>query len=134
MRHDFGGHAGPVAVRCRIGDAQESEIALLDTACSYTVIGDDAARHFLKRAESAELPQVSLHTRLGTISGPLDRLSIVLPVTEGRDLVVDATALLAADWTGPVVLGFHGFLERIRFGLDPGSAARPPVLYLGPSG
>jgi hypothetical protein len=33
---------------------------------------------------------------------------------------VDATWFIASDWPGPMVIGWRGCLERMRFALDPG--------------
>ena len=38
---------------------------------------------------------------------------------EGRDLALEATFFVPADWRGSVVLGWRGCLERFRFGVDP---------------
>jgi hypothetical protein len=34
-------------------------------------------------------------------------------------LLIDGTFLFGEEWRGPTVLGFHGFLERIRLAIEP---------------
>lgn len=72
-----------------------------------------------------------MSTRLGTIHGQLHRLHITLVASEGDDLEIDATLVVAPDWMGPIVLGYRGFLERLRLGLDPGTADDDQWLSFG---
>ncbi|MDY7232385.1 hypothetical protein [Hyalangium rubrum] len=64
-----------------------------------------------------------MSSRLGTIKGTLHRLSIRLLADQGSDVLVDGTCLVLPDWEGPTILGVHGFLERIRFALEPPTSA-----------
>jgi hypothetical protein len=52
----------------------------------------------------------------------------------GTDIKVESTVLVTGDWSGPTVLGFHGFLEKLRFALDPGVAEGEEIIYFGPAG
>ena len=52
-------------------------------------------------------------------AGRLIRLPLHIGALEGRDLALEATFFVSADWRGPVVLGWTGCLERFRFGVDP---------------
>lgn len=121
----------PIAVRCRVGGVPDEDLALLDTGAQWSVLGGELA----KRARpplGAPRESLSLHTRLGIIHGELVRIPITLVADEGKDLVVDATVLLAEDWSGPpVVLGYRGLLERVRFGIDPGPSGDDPWWFFG---
>ena len=59
-----------------------------------------------------------LSTRFGTLAGRLERVSLTFDASEGRSLTIQATCLLSADWPGPMVIGWKGCLERMRFGFD----------------
>lgn len=61
-----------------------------------------------------------LSTRLGRIRGVLHEMDVVIVAERGDSISVSARVLVAPGWTGPVVLGYQGFLERLRFALDPG--------------
>ena len=45
---------------------------------------------------------------------------MVLVAERGESISLSARVLIAPAWTGPVVLGYQGLLERVRFALDPG--------------
>jgi hypothetical protein len=42
---------------------------------------------------------------------------------EGSPLAVEATWFVADGWPGPIVIGWKGCLERMRFALDPSADA-----------
>jgi hypothetical protein len=44
----------------------------------------------------------------------------------GYDLQVDSTVAVLPEWPGPVMLGYRGFLERIRLAIDPGGSPHEP--------
>lgn len=73
-------------------------------------------------------------TRLGSMPGRLQRVLVTLIADEGANAEVDATVFVAPAWTGPVVLGYRGFLERLRFGLDPGKEEHDQWLAFGVAG
>jgi len=60
-----------------------------------------------------------MSTRFGLIRGTLHRGPIRLHADEGEPLDVDATVFISPDWQGPNFLGYEGFLQRIRFAVDP---------------
>ena len=57
------------------------------------------------------------------LEGSIIRLNMTLPADEGEDLTVDATAFIpdVEEYWGdfPCFIGQLGFLERIRYALDP---------------
>jgi hypothetical protein len=120
----------PVAVRCRFG-SQPEELAMLDTGARWTLIGPDLIE--LLGDELGEgLEAVTMSTRLGRFQGTLHRLPIRLLADEGTDITVDATCLALKMWPGPNILGFTGFLERLRFALDPAGMHTAARLHFGP--
>jgi hypothetical protein len=111
-----------VAARCRLGGLEVDDLALIDTAAHWSVIGGELADLVLDNAHDAHPDVISMSTRHGRIQGRLHRLAITLVADDGNDLVVSGTVLIAPEWPGPPVLGYRGFLERIRIALDPGVA------------
>jgi hypothetical protein len=106
-----------VAARCRLGTLKTE--ALLDTGAEWSIFGGELAEDLEQEADE-ESRDIVMDTRLGCVDSRLYRLDVALLADEGDDLVISASVLLAPSWEGPPVLGYRGFLERIRFGLDPG--------------
>lgn len=130
IQHDRGDSDLIVCVRCRLGSLPETEFALLDTGAFWSVIGGDLYEQVEAHVEVG-LDEIQINTRLGTFGGHLSRLRTTLVADHGDDLEISATVLLVPDWPGPVVIGFRGLLERVRFALDPGPCE---WFYFGPSG
>lgn len=64
-------------------------------------------------------PTVTLATVAGRKVGSLERIPITLLAQEGNTLRVDATVFVCNDWNRENFLGYSGFLQRIRFAVDP---------------
>ncbi len=69
-----------------------------------------------------------MSTRMGPVRGRLERTQIELVADEGDGLSIDATVFVSPDWSGDNFIGYSGFLERIRFGVDPSDN----YFYFGP--
>lgn len=108
------------AVECRLAGQTERNFALLDTGAHWSLVGGELASR-LGESVGTDGPRISVSTRLGTHTGTLERLTVTLLALPGQgvDVDIDATVLLAPSWTGPIVLGTRGLLERVRFELDP---------------
>jgi hypothetical protein len=106
-------------------------VALLDTGAMWSVIDGDTADLLKDDLEDLESP-VRLNTRHGSHTGTLQRLEVELLADPGAgsDLSVETTVLVIPEWPGPVVLGFQGMLEHVRFALDPDDER--PTFYFGP--
>jgi len=107
----------PVAVRCRVGDIPGEDVALLDTASTWCVLPPNFAPdlEYEPPVESA----MRLDTRFGLMVGELIRLPVTFVPDEGEPTTVEATWFLSADWPGPLVIGWKGCLERMRFACEP---------------
>lgn len=106
-----------VAIACFVEDMSQRAYALLDTASPWCILPPPlAARLGFDLGDSEET--TSLSTRLGTMVGRLHRVSLTFDASEGLPLTIQATCFLSADWPGPMVIGWKGCLERIRFGFD----------------
>jgi len=108
-----------VAVKCRIGNLKDTYFSLLDTGAEWSVIGGEISE--ILECGSPIAP-VTMSTRHGRLSGHLHRINISLLADPGcgLDLNVESTVAILSEWSGPIVLGYRGFLERLRFALDPG--------------
>lgn len=106
-----------VAVLCQLSATRGDETALLDTASQWCVLPPDIAADLGISTESDG--NTRLHTRFGTLSGELIRFPVRFPADEGKPAEVEATWFLSPDWPGPLVIGWTGCLERMRFAFDP---------------
>lgn len=122
-----------VGVKCRLGGQEYIEVALFDTGAVWTLIGGDTAE-ILEDEFYDEGESISIYTRLGIMQTTLWRLPVHLVADQGcgTDITIESTIAVAPDWTGPVVLGYRGFLERIRFALEPcRSSESKNYIYFG---
>jgi len=46
-------------------------------------------------------------------------------------ITVESSVFVSKELEGPIILGYRGFLERIRFALDPGAVPGEQVFYFG---
>jgi hypothetical protein len=106
-----------VAVLCRVGERADKETALIDTASQWCLLPPAIALElgYTLNPEG----ETHLHTRFGRLSGELIRLSVLFAADEGEPAEVEATWFLSPDWPGPIVIGWSGCLERMRFAFDP---------------
>jgi hypothetical protein len=128
------GHRYLVGVRCRLGAQENEEIAQLDTAAQWSVVGGEIADELAADLGDIVQEHIQMSTRLGLLNGSLRKLRIELlaDAEHGVNVEVDATVAVLPDWNGPVMLGFNGFLERLRIGIDPGADAQAvPLIFFG---
>jgi hypothetical protein len=96
--------------------------AVVDTGAPYPIISPRVAR----QAGLYNLPpleRITLFVRGMRLEGSVIRLNMKLVADRGEDLDVDATAFIpdVEEFWGdfPSFIGQIGFLERIRFAIDP---------------
>jgi hypothetical protein len=132
MSYQIGFWNLPVAVKCRVGSLEATDLALLDTGAEWSVIGGEVAE-ILKDEIGLPTESFSISTRLGKISGSLHRIPISLLAEQnsGDDLTVESSVFVSDEWNRPIILGYRGFLERIRFALDPGVVPDEQTFYFG---
>jgi hypothetical protein len=116
--HPVGAFTLLVALPCVIGDWPDREMALLDTAAEWCVLPPTLAEGLGLPLLTSDPPTV-LDTRFGRLMGRLERIPVRFIPQRGEFLTVEATWFVSPDWPGPVVLGWKGCLERIRFATDP---------------
>lgn len=108
-----------IFVKVLPGDALVPLLAQLDTGAAWSVIDGEIseALGFLELAG----PTIRLSARSGTIRGKLIRAPLTLVADEGESFEVEATLFVSRDWAYGNFLGYSGFLERLRFAVDPTS-------------
>lgn len=102
------------------GILQQPVLALVDTAAPWCIFTPEIAQILKESCEPESSEPIELSTRLGPYWGHLYRVPLALPVLEGEILEIQATAFLSLEWPGDNFLGYDGFLQRIRFAVDPG--------------
>jgi hypothetical protein len=119
--YEVGSYNLITGVQCEFTAIDLREIALLDTGAEFSVAGRDVYQGFLDENVYLDSPvgKRTINTRLGNFEGDLYRIDVAFTADWGEPLTVEGTFLFCEEWTGPTVLGFHGFLERIRFAIDP---------------
>ena len=94
-------------------------LALLDTGASWSVLNAELAQALGLFERDGESARIS--SRAGTIDGKLVRAATTLVADEGESIEIDSTVFVSSDWPEGNFIGYTGFLEKIRFAIDPGS-------------
>jgi hypothetical protein len=97
-------------------------LAQLDSGAPWSMVTAEVAEalHLLNGSG----PEITLSTRTGECTGRLERVGVSLLATEGLSLDIEATIFVSGDWRGQNFIGWSGFLERIRFAVDPSQHAQ----------
>ena len=121
-----------VNVRCKLANSISFELALLDTGAEWTVLALETVEDFLDVMDGP-LESKNISTRFGLKEGHFYRMPITLLADEnmGNNVEVNSTVLIVNDWPGPSILGYRGFMERLRIALDPGVYANDAMFYFG---
>ncbi len=112
----------------------ESKIPMIvDTGAPWCVLDPDLADAWGLESTAIYEPNMKINIRGYEVHGRLARGNIFLQSTSGDNLVVQATffvpELLPDElWNFPNFIGLDGFLNRIRFAVDPAENA----FYFGP--
>ncbi len=112
----------PVGVACRLGSLVETEVALLDTAATWSIVASESIEPIRNEIGEA-LAAVQISTRYGRKDGHLHRMTVRFIAEQGSDLEFDSTWAVLDDWAGPVVLGWKSMLERLNLAIEPGKTA-----------
>jgi hypothetical protein len=107
-----------VGMRCRFGELEEEQLALLDTASKWSFCRKEVA-DALCLNEADSLQDIVMSTRLGLIKGFLAKVGIRLVSEFGEDLILKPTFFISSEWDGPNVLGWKTCIESIRLAIDP---------------
>ncbi len=98
------------------------ETAILDTGSPYMILSPKVAKDS-GFTQDRTIDRTVLKIRGYKYEGSITRLNVTLPAVEGQSLSVDTTAFIPdrEDAWGdfPSFVGCMGFLERLRFAIDP---------------
>ena len=108
------------------GATRFATFARLDPATPWVVLNAELTKAL---GLGAQGPVKRLQTAAGLMTGTLERYPIVLAAEEGQSLEIDATLFVCSEWRRGNFLGYRGFLERVRFAIDPASQ----LFYFGPT-
>jgi hypothetical protein len=119
--YNFGAYKLILGVECEFQAIQTQQMALLDTAAELSIAGLEVYQRFSEKQMllGMSVGTTTINTRLGNFEGNLYRVQVQLTADWGEPLSVDGTFLFCEGWQGPTVLGFQGFLERVRVAIDP---------------
>lgn len=108
-------------IECEFPAIKAKQIALLDTGAELSIAGSQIYQAYSYEQVFLDTPVgiATINTRLGNFAGSWYRVEVSLKADWGEELIIEGTFLFCEAWTGPTVLGLHGFLERIRFAIDP---------------
>lgn len=108
-----------VYVRVAVPGMEEPFLALLDTGAEWSVLDREIADEV--GLADADGEATTMRHKDGSTPGKLVRTTVTMIADEGAALDVDATVFVPDDaWpTGRNFIGYSGFLEKIRIGLDP---------------
>jgi hypothetical protein len=119
--YEMGPYKLTTGVECEFVAIDHRKIALLDTGAELSITRHEIYQNFLDENISLGSPlgKRTISTRLGNFEGTLYRVDVGLTADWGEPLIIEGTFLFCEQWQGPTVLGFYGFLERIRFAIEP---------------
>lgn len=108
-----------VYVRVAVPGMDETFLALLDTGAEWSVLDREIAEQV--GIVDAEGEAITLLHKEGSTVGRLVRTTVTMIADEGVALDLDATIFVPDEaWpSGRNFIGYSGFLEKIRIGLDP---------------
>lgn len=98
------------------GDVSIPVFARVDPATPWVVLNSELNKQLGLCAASSE---IELQTAAGLMKGSLERYPIILQAEQGYPLEIDATLFVCDNWQRENFLGYSGFIERIRFAVDP---------------
>ncbi len=103
--------------------------AILDTGSPWCILSKEQAKEINPDYKNEALEPRCLNIRGEKTEGVLIRLPITLIAEEGEDITIDGTVFVPQDERDiPNFIGLGGFLERIKFAVDPQINA----FYFGP--
>jgi len=124
-----GGHqeqTGKIYVKIEPEAFGDIILAQLDTGSPWLILhAEIAAAMSLLDGEG---PLVPLRTITGLFQGRLERTLVTILADEGESIQIEATAFVSPGWTAGTFRGYTGFLERLRFTVDPSDNS----FYFGP--
>lgn len=92
--------------------------ALVDTGSPYCIFNTELVEALGLPSDNGEI--IPLHTPRGVFHGTIQRVTMSIMAEQGDSLDIDASVYVPEDeWHFGNFLGYTGFLERLRFAVDP---------------
>lgn len=112
------GRSARIYVRVAVQGMKEAFLALLDTGAEWSILDREIAEQIGLTDIDGEA--ATLRHKEGTTHGKLVRTTVTMLADEGDGLDVEATVFVPdGAWpTGRNFIGYSGFLEKLRIGLD----------------
>lgn len=93
-------------------------LAMVDTGAPWCIFEPEIGETIRERLDVIQ-ENALLHTRLGRFQGTLGHGHLRVVAEEGESLDIAVLMFLSPDWPGGNFVGYEGFLDRIRFAVDP---------------
>jgi len=119
-----GDHETRIVLLADFGNTGSFTPAILDTGSPWSILNPKLADTLGLDYQTTAITHSKLRIRGYLYDGWLSRLLIALVAEKGENAVIDSTVFIPKldqddDWLHPNFLGLTGFLERIRFAIDP---------------
>lgn len=122
-----------MVVPIKLQNMRHPVLAIVDTGSPWCVLDPEIARQAGVSGQTEYISKRPINIRGDEYKGKLFRTRIGLQIEEGEGFEVEATVFVPTlhageQWHLPNFLGLTGFLERVRFAIDPEESA----FYFGP--
>jgi len=110
-------------------DTLPKTFAILDTGSPWCILSKEQVEALNRNYKNESLETKYLHIRGEKTKGVLIRLPITICAEEGNDITIEGTVFVPQDEREiPTFIGLDGFLNRIKFAIDP----QINYFYFGP--
>lgn len=101
-------------------DTLPKTFAIVDTAAPWCIINEEQAEELNPNYKDEALEERCLTIRGEKANGVLIRLPITIYADDGEDITIEGTVFIPRDDREiPNFVGLDGFLNRIKFAVDP---------------
>lgn len=113
-----------IVIQVKFASLQASA-AILDTGAPWCILGPEDADDLDFDYRVDYVQRTRMVIRGMSYNGWLCRIPVTITANEGEGITVDATTFIPGissgiTWSNPNFVGLKGFLDRIRFAIDPG--------------
>ncbi len=112
-----------LVIPIRLAQATIITHAVVDTGAPWSVVNPDRAE--LLQDYSTEYRDLRIHIRGTAFRGDIWRIPVEMVAHEGQSIRFEASVFIPNlrpdfdSWSLPEFIGLQGFLDRIRFAVDP---------------
>ncbi|MCS6327141.1 MAG: hypothetical protein H8K06_08665 [Nitrospira sp.] len=120
------GPTSKIWVRIEPDSLGQAVLAQVDTGAAWSILDADIAEALDLFDDQGEIVPIS--TRAGSFKFRLKNIPVQILAQQGDSLLVNAIVAVERGWRYGNFLGYTGFLERVKFAVDPASN----LFYFGP--